>query len=329
MAFCAIRSMILSYVRIPSPGLRVGASWTLALICALAAIGGCGAQNEFLAEAKDLLKSDKRTRVELAVRQLTQAAETQMTAREEAETRYLLGYYQSGTVEERAAHFTAALDREPKRYEEALIHEALRDNVPDVREAVRMALAKQYRNAPGRIRKELTDALEGKDNRSRHDAAWVIGHLAAEDDVLANLIGDSLDHKRMATRLNAILAVDELARRDATKAQRYVPQLLEKIESAPKPTWKKLWLGEGEREDPEVRALAVTTLGTIGATDEILKVLQNKGSSLRSNAMKALIASGAGESAVDVLLGLLEEPTAEELQWTSRASAGRRAVHLR
>ncbi|MBT5531851.1 hypothetical protein HOK31_02255 [Candidatus Poribacteria bacterium] len=321
--------MILSYVMASSLVQRKGVFWALALVCGLAAVAGCGAQNEFLAEAKDLLKSDKRTRVELAVRQLKQAVETPMTEREEAETHYLLGYYESASVEERADHFTMALAREPKRYEEALIHEALRHNVPDVREAVRVALVKQYKSAPGRIRKELTDALEGKDNRSRHDAAWVIGYLAAEDGALANLIGDSLDHKRMATRLNAILAVDELARRDATKARRYVPQLLAKIESAPKPTWKKLWLGEGEREDPEVRALAVTTLGTIGATDEILKVLQNKGSSLRSNAMKALIASGAGESAVDVLLGLLVEPTAEELQWTSRASAGRRAVHLR
>lgn len=321
--------MTLSTVRAFSPRRSANALLALALVSGLAALGGCGAQNEFLAEAKDLLKSDKRTRVELAVRQLTQAVETPMSAREEAETHYLLGYYRSGTVEERAAHFTKALASEPKRYEEALIHEALRDNVPDVREAVRIALARQYKASPGRIRKELTDALEGKDNRSRHDAAWVIGHLAAEDAALATLIEDALDHKRMETRLNAILAVDELARRDAQKARRYIPQLLEKIEAAPKPTWKKLWMGEGERENPEVRALAVTTLGTIGATDEILKVLQNKGSSLRSNAMKALIAAGAGQTAVDVLLGLLEEPTAEDLRWTSRASSGRRAVQLR
>jgi hypothetical protein len=301
----------------------------LALVSGIAALAGCGAQNEFLAEAKDLLKSDKRTRVTLAVRQLTQAAETTMAPREEAETHYLLGYYQTGTADERAAHFTKAVTLEPKRYEEALIHEALRDNVPEVRDAVRLAIAKQYRSAPGRIRKELTEALEGGDNRSRHDAAWVIGYLAATDEALAGVISDALDNKRMATRLNAILAVDELARQDAQKARRYVPQLRAKIESAPKPTWKTLWMGDGERESPEVRALAVTTLGTIGATDEILKVLQNKGSSLRSNAMKALIASGAGESAVDVLLGLLEEPTAEELQWASRASSGRRAVLLR
>ncbi len=321
--------MILSTVRVRSLRRPATALLAFALVSALAALGGCGAQNEFLAEAKDLLKSDKRTRVELAVRQLTQAAETTMTPREDAETHYLLGYYQAGTAEERAAHFTQAVTLEPKRYEEALIHEALRDNVPEVREAVRVAIAKQYRSAPGRIRKELKDALEGKDNRSRHDAAWIIGYLAATDEALAGVISNALDDKRMETRLNAILAVDELARQDAQKARRYVPQLLAKIEAAPKPTWKTLWMGDGEREDPEVRALAVTALGTIGATDEILKVLQNKGSSLRSNAMKALIASGAGETAVDVLLGLLEEPTADELQWASRASSGRRAVLLR
>ncbi|MBM3213623.1 hypothetical protein FJZ36_01685 [Candidatus Poribacteria bacterium] len=296
-------------------------------VALLGLLAACGAQNEFLAEGKDSLKSDKRTRITVAVEQFHEALKTSMSSKEEAETHYLLAYYdESMSLDERVGHFVRACEIQPRKYTDALLYEALRDRDDTVREAVRQALERRYAQDGARIRRELIKALHGKDNRDRFDAAWVLGYLAAKDDALTNELIAALDHKRMETRLNAVVAIEELARQDATRARQAIPALRRKIAAAPLRTWWKFWDREGSREDPAVRELAVQALGTMGATDELLMILQNKGSSLRTNAMDALIASGSGDSAIPVLLGLLSDSTGAEVPWTTRQRAGRRVV---
>jgi HEAT repeat protein len=65
---------------------------------------------------------------------------------------------------------------------------------------------------------------------------------------------------------------------------------------------------EKDREDPEVRQLAVEALGKIGgsAVQELVKIVQNKGSSLRVDAIQALENLG-DEQAVQPLLEVLSE----------------------
>jgi tetratricopeptide (TPR) repeat protein len=309
-------------------GVRAAAGCLVLLL-----VAGCGAQNPYLGEGKDLLKSDKRRRVELAVEQfrlaLTETSSPPLTSREEAETHYLLGYYDDISVEERAEHFVRAAGLHARKYEDALIYEALRDRDESVRAAVRMALVRRYQDNRTRIRKELLKALHGKDNRNRYDAAWVLGSLAARDDALVNEIIRALDHRQMQTRLSAVIALEELARHDRQRALQAREVLLQKVEGRPRRTWWRFWSAEGEREHPEVRTLAVAVLGKVGATEELLGILSNKGSSLRANAMQALIESGGSESAVPVLLGLLREGSADAAPWTTTHSEGRRMVRLR
>ena len=51
---------------------------------------------------------------------------------------------------------------------------------------------------------------------------------------------------------------------------------------------------ERDREDPEVRQLAVEALGKIGgaAVPELVKIVENKGSSLRVDAIRTLAVLG-------------------------------------
>lgn len=301
--------------------------WTLAVGLVLL---GCGEQNEYLAEGKDLLKSERRNRIELAVEQFRLALETPLTEAQKAEVHYLLGYYDPNlTQTERTRHFLEALRLQPKKYEEALFFEALRDYREEIRGAVREALAQQYAKERSRVRKMLVEALEGKDNRDRYDAAWVLGYLAAQDPELIPILRKAMDHKRMETRLNAVIAVEELARHNPDRARELIPDLMRKIEAASRRVWWKFWNPYGERESPEVRIAAVSALGTMGATEQLLEILANKGSSLRSNAMEVLIRTGAGDRAIEVLLSLLEEPTAETAPWQSTASFNRRIVQIR
>lgn len=300
-------------------------------VCALAALAlvlGCGQQNESLTEAKSLLKSDKRNRIELAANQLNQALEAELASRDEAETRYLLGYYGIDlSVEKRAELFSEAARLEPRRYEDSLIHEALRDQTADIREAVRLALAERYESRKEPIRRALMDALKGKDNRGRADAAWVLGYLAAEDSALKEGVQQALTHKRMETRLNAVAAIEELARHNPEAARSFIPELLEKIDGKPKRVWWKVWDREGEREAPETRALSVRALGTMGAVDKLLGVLRNKGSSLRSDALQALIAAGESDISINALLELLQEDGAGG--WNSSRRNGRTLTQVR
>ena len=293
-------------------------------------VGGCGVQNEYLAEGKDSLKSDKRNRIPVAVEQFHMALKSSLSAKEEAETRYLVGYYdESLPLDERVEHFVKACQLEPRKYEETLLYETLRDRDETVRNAVRLALVARFKESPGRIRRELVKALTGKDNRDRYDAAWVMGYLAATDDALLDEVERALGHRRMETRLNSVIAVQELAKENPQRAQKTIPSLRNKIEAIPRLRWWKFWDREGERESPEVRQLAVAALGTMGAKDELLKILSNKGSSLRTNAMDALIRSGVGEQSVDVLLGLMSEDAGEAIPWQTPRSVGHRIVRLK
>jgi HEAT repeat protein len=293
-------------------------------------VDGCGVQNEYLAEGKDSLKSEKRNRITAAVEQFRVALKSSLSPKEEAETRYLLAYYdESLPLNDRVEHFVKACQLEPRKYEETLLYETLRDRDETVRNAVRLALAARFKENPARIRRELVKALNGKDNRDRYDAAWVVGYLAATDDALLDAIERALDHRRMETRLNAVIAVQELAQQNPQRAQQTIPALRNKIEAIPRRHWWKFWDREGERESPEVRQLAVAALGSMGAKDELLKVLSNKGSSLRTNAMDALIRAGGGEGSVDVLLGLLSDDTGDAIPWQTPRSVGHRTVRLK
>lgn len=296
----------------------------------LIVLAGCGVQNEYLAEGKDSLKSDKRTRISVAVEQFRLALKSPLSPKEEAETRYLLAYYdESLSLKERAENFVQACRLDPRKYEETLLYETLRDRDETVRKAVREALAIRFQENPGRIRKELVKAITGKDNRDRYDAAWVMGYLAAKDDPLLTEIERALNHSRMETRLNALIAIQELAKENPQRAQRFISFLREKIEAVPRRRWWKFWDREGERERPEVRQLAVVVLGTMGAKEELLKILSNKGSSLRTNAMEALIRSGGGEGSLTVLLGLLSEEAGDMPPWQTQRSTGHRFVRLK
>jgi len=300
------------------------------VVLTLGILVGCGVQNEYLAEGKDILKSDKRNRIPNAVEQFRLALKSPLSPKEEAETRYLLAYYdESLPLNERIEHFVRACQLEPRKYEETLLYETLRDRDETVRNAVRQALARRFKENPSHIRRELIKALSGKDNRDRYDAAWVMGYLAATDDDLLDAIQRALHHRRMETRLNAVIAVQELAKENPQRAQKMIPTLWNAIEAVPRRVWWKFWDRNGERESPEVRELAVAALGTMGAKDELLKILLNKGSSLRTNAMEALIRAGGGEGSVEVLLGLLSEETGETIPWQTSRSAGHRFVRLR
>jgi hypothetical protein len=156
-----------------------------------------------------------------------------------------------------------------------------------------------------------------------------LGYLAAKDTSLVKEIVGAMNHKRMETRLNAVIAIEELARENPQEARQAVPVLMEKIEAIPRRVWWKIWNQTGERESPEVRQLAVAVLGTMGATDQLLEILSNKGSSLRPNAMDALIQSGTSAAAIPVLLGLLEEETGQTVTWKTQSSQGRRLIQLR
>ena len=72
--------------------------------------------------------------------------------------------------------------------------------------------------------------------------------------------------------------------------------------------WKR------EREGPEVRRLAVEALGKIGgqAVEELVKIIQNKGSSMRVDAIQALEKLG-DERAIAPLLNVLNEQGGREV----------------
>ena len=276
-------------------------------------IVACGTQNENLSKGKELIKSDKRRKEERAVREFKLAVRQQPDI---AEAHYLLGFYDSqefyepgtpawekASIAERGNHMFRAYQAEQRKYLEMLIFETLRDDEPDVQNAALVALQQVYRKGDrGRLLSQLEKAMKSKDNRDRHDAHWVLGHLGKEDPgTLVPLLVKLLDHGRMETRLNAVKALGEVGSEQA------IPALAALVESG-SARWKR------DREEPEVRQLAVEALGKIGgaAVQELVKIVQNKGSSLRVDAIRALSTLG-DEKAVGPLLDALKAQSSREV----------------
>ena len=276
-------------------------------------IVACGTQNENLSKGKELIKSDKRRKEERAVREFKLAVRQQPDI---AEAHYLLGFYDSqefyepgtpawekASIAERGNHMFRAYQAEQRKYLEMLIFETLRDDEPDVQNAALVALQQVYRKGDrGRLLSQLEKAMKSKDNRDRHDAHWVLGHLGKEDPgTLVPLLVKLLDHGRMETRLNAVKALGEVGSEQA------IPALAALVESG-SARWKR------DREEPEVRQLAVEALGKIGgaAVPELVKIVQNKGSSLRVDAIRALSTLG-DEKAVGPLLDALKAQSSREV----------------
>ena len=284
----------------------------------IAAIGiaafliGCGSQNEHLSKGKELIKSDKRRKEERAVEQFKLAIQQESN---NAEAHYLLGYYDSemfyadddseagdlarenASIEERGKHMFLAYQNDKRKYLEILVFETLRNRLLDVQNAALDALKRIYQQGDRqKLLKALKKAVESKDNRDRHDAQWVLAALGREDaGTIVPMLVDLLDYKRKETRLNVVKALGDVGHESA------IPVLVEVVNSGSEKRKK-------DREDPEVRQLAVEALGKIGgsAVQELVKIVQNKGSSLRVDAIQTLESLG-DEQAVQPLLEVLSE----------------------
>ena len=286
----------------------------ICLIFALALfIGGCGNQNVHLAKGKELIKSEKRRKEERAVREFKLAIKQET---DNAEAHYLLGFYdsqefyenngpewQAATIAQRGQHMFKAYQQDPREYLDILIFDTLRDDDVNVQNAALEALTLVYQKGDRKqLLKQLQKAIKSKDNRDRHDAHWVMANIGKSDpNTMVPLLIELLNHNQMGTRLNAVKALGEIGSEAA------IPVLAELIESG---SAKR----ERDREEPEVRQLAVAALGKIGgkAVPELVKITQNKGSSLRVDAIRALSELG-DEKAVQPLLDALKEKSSREV----------------
>lgn len=268
---------------------------------------GCGTQNENLAKGKELIKSDKRRKEERAVREFKLAIQQQV---DNAEAHYLLGlynsqeYYETGTtdweeasVTERGKHMFLAYQAEKRKYLERLVFETLRDDDLDIQNAALDALKRVYNQGDQKqLLSQLQKAIKSSDNRDRHNAHWVLGHLGKDDpDTIVPILVKLLEHGRTETRLNVVKALGEAGSEDA------IPALAVLIESGAARSKR-------DREEPEVRQLAVEALGKIGgnAVPELVKIVENKGSSLRVDAIRTLAVLGDAK-VVEPLLDALRE----------------------
>jgi HEAT repeat protein len=276
-------------------------------------IVGCGNQNEHLAKGKELIKSDKRRKEERAVREFKLAIEQQ---NDNAEAHYLLGFYDSqefyensqpewnqASIAQRGQHMFKAYKQEPREYLEILVFDTLRDDDVNVQNAALEALTLVYQKGGRKqLLKQLEKAIKSKDNRDRHDAHWVMANIGKSDPTtMVPILIELLKHNQMGTRLNAVKALGEIGSEEA------IPVLAALVESG---SAKR----KRDREEAEVRQLAVAALGKIGgkAVLELVKITQNKGSSLRVDAIRALSALG-DEKAVQPLLDALKEKSSREI----------------
>ena len=274
---------------------------------------GCGSQNEYLSKGKELIKSDKRRKEERAAEQFQKAVNLEQN---NAEAHYLLGYYDSETfyedddsrkkeasIEERGKHMFLAYQNDKRKYLEVLVFETLRNREPDVQEAALDALKRIYKQGDRKkLLKALKKAIKSKDNRDRHDSQWVLAALGREDaNTIVPILVDLLEYKRRETRLNAIKALGGIGDESA------IPVLVEVVNSGSAKRKK-------DRADPEIRGLAVEALGKIGgsAVNELVKIVRNKGSSMRVDAIQALEQLG-DERAVKPLLEVLSEQGSREV----------------
>ena len=285
---------------------------SLAFVLILFSVG-CGTQNENLAKGKELIKSDKRRKEERAVREFKLALQ-QPT--DNAEAHYLLGFYNSqefyepntsdweaASIAERGKQMFLAYQKEKGKYLERLVFETLRDDDLDIQNAALDALKRVYKQGDQkRLLSQLQKAIKSSDNRDRHNAHWVLGHLGKDHpNTIVPILVKLLEHGRTETRLNAVKALGEVGSEDA------IPALAVLIESG-----SAKW--ERDREEPEVRQLAVEALGKIGgaAVPELVRIVENKGSSLRVDAIRALAVLG-DEKVVEPLLDALEEQSSRDV----------------
>ena len=276
-------------------------------------IVGCGNQNEHLAKGKELIKSDKRRKEERAVREFKLAIEQQ---NDNAEAHYLLGFYDSqefyensqpewnqASIDQRGQHMFKAYKQEPREYLEILVFDTLRDDDVNVQNAALEALTLVYQKGGRKqLSKQLEKAIKSKDNRDRHDAHWIMANIGKSDPtIMVPILIELLKHNQMGTRLNAVKALGEIGSEEA------IPVLAALVESG---SAKR----KRDREKAEVRQLAVAALGKIGgkAVPELVKITQNKGSSLRVDAIRALSSLG-DEKAVQPLLDVLKEKSSREI----------------
>ena len=274
---------------------------------------GCGTQNENLAKGKELIKSDKRRKEERAVREFKLALQQPTDT---AEAHYLLGFYnlqefyepntadwEGASIVERGRHMFLAYQEQQRKYLERLVFETLRDDDLDIQNAALDALKRVYKQGDRkRLISQLQKAIKSSDNRDRHNAHWVFGHLGKDDPTtLVPILVKLLDHRRTETRLNAVKALGEIGSEEA------IPTLAALVESG-SARWKR------DREEPEVRQLAVEALGKIGgaAVPELVKIVENKGSSLRVDAIRALATLG-DEKVVEPLLDALKEQSSRDI----------------
>lgn len=274
---------------------------------------GCGNQNEHLAKGKELIKSDKRRKEERAVREFKLAIEQD---KDNAEAHYLLGFYDSqefyeanqpnwdqASIAQRGQHMFKAYQQKPREYLEILVFDTLRDDDAHVQNAALEALTLVYQmDGRKQLLKQLEKAIKSKDNRDRHDAQWVMANIGKTDPTtMVPILIELLNHKQLGTRLNAVKALGEIGSETA------IPELAALVESG---SAKR----KRDREVAEVRQLAVAALGKIGgkAVPELVKITQNKGSSLRVDAIRALSALG-DEKAVQPLLDALKEKSSREI----------------
>ena len=274
---------------------------------------GCGSQNAYLSKGKELIKSDKRRKEERAAQQFKLAIQHEQ---DNAEAHYLLGYYDSdrfyavGTperaqtsIEERGKHMFQAYQNDKRKYLEILVFETLRDREVDVQNAALNALKRIYQQADRKkLLNALKKAIKSKDNRDRHDAQWVLAALGRDHPgTIVPILVDLLKDKRRETRLNAVKALGAIGNESA------ISVLVEVVNSG-SAKWEK------DREDPEIRGLAVEALGKIGGTavEQLVEIVENKGSSMRVDAMQALEQLG-DERAVKPLLEVLNEQANREV----------------
>ena len=267
----------------------------------------CGSQNQYLSKGKELIKSDKRRKEERAAQQFKLAIQLEQ---DNAEAHYLLGYYDSemfyadgtpekanASIEERGKHLFQAYQNDKRKYLEILVFETLRNRESDVQNAALDALKRIYQQADRKkLLNALKKAIKSKDNRDRHDAQWVLAALGKDhpEEIVPILI-DLLEYKRRETRLNAIKALGAIGDESA------IPVLVAVVNSGSAKRKK-------DREDPEIRGLAVEALGKIGGTavEKLVEIVENKGSSMRVDAIQALEQLG-DERAVKPLLEVLSE----------------------
>ena len=284
----------------------------LLILCITLLIVGCGNQNEHLAKGKELIKSDKRRKEERAVREFKLAIQQESN---NAEAHYLLGFYDSqefyqanqpewnqASIAQRGQHMFKAYQNKSREYLEILVFDTLRDDDVNVQNAALEALTLVYQQGDRKLLlNQLEKAIKSKDNRDRHDAHWVMANIGKSDPTtLVPILIDLLEHNQMGTRLNAVKALGEIG------SEKAILVLAELIESG---SAKR----KGDREVAEVRQMAVAALGKIGgkAVPELVKITQNKGSSLRVDAIRALSSLG-DEMAVQPLLDALKEKAVEK-----------------